>query len=45
MVVINGYRLVKEALAVCGDDYVDRPSLPLFEAVLGNSGKLKLIFK
>uniref|UniRef100_A0A8C6T3B3 Uncharacterized protein n=1 Tax=Neogobius melanostomus TaxID=47308 RepID=A0A8C6T3B3_9GOBI len=38
MVVIHGYRLVKEALAVRGEDYVDRPIIPLFEDLVGNSG-------
>ncbi|XP_072294079.1 cytochrome P450 2J4-like [Eucyclogobius newberryi] len=38
MVVINGYRLVREALAVRGEDYVDRPTLPIFEDLIGNSG-------
>ncbi|KAK7888835.1 hypothetical protein WMY93_024395 [Mugilogobius chulae] len=38
MVVINGYKLVKEALAVRGDDYADRPTLPMFEDLIGNAG-------
>ncbi|KAK7888839.1 hypothetical protein WMY93_024399 [Mugilogobius chulae] len=38
VVVINGYKLVREALAVNGDDYVDRPKLPLFEDLVGNAG-------
>ncbi|KAK7888834.1 hypothetical protein WMY93_024394 [Mugilogobius chulae] len=39
MVVINGYKLVKEALAVRGDDYADRPTLPMFEDLIGNAGE------
>ncbi|CAL1592861.1 unnamed protein product [Knipowitschia caucasica] len=38
MVVINGYKLVREALSVRGDDYADRPTLPIFEDLIGNGG-------
>lgn len=38
VVVINGYKLVREALAVRGEDYIDRPTLPLFEDMIGNKG-------
>lgn len=38
--VINGYKLVREALAVRGEDYIDRPTLPLFEDMIGNKGNM-----
>ncbi|XP_070764307.1 cytochrome P450 2J4-like [Enoplosus armatus] len=37
-VVINGYKLVREALVQKGDDYIDRPVIPLFEELIDNKG-------
>ncbi|TNN46532.1 Cytochrome P450 2J6 [Liparis tanakae] len=38
IVVINGYKLVREALVLKGEDYVDRPNIPIFDALTNNKG-------
>ncbi|XP_045897332.1 cytochrome P450 2J4-like, partial [Micropterus dolomieu] len=38
IVVINGYKLVREALVHKGEDYIDRPIIPMAEALNGNRG-------
>ncbi|XP_071394149.1 cytochrome P450 2J4-like [Centroberyx affinis] len=40
IVIINGYKLVREALVEKGEDYTDRPVIPLFHDMVGNKGLL-----
>lgn len=38
VVILNGYKTVREALVEKGEHFVDRPLIPLFEAFTGNRG-------
>ncbi|XP_069006178.1 cytochrome P450 2J4-like [Embiotoca jacksoni] len=38
IVVLNGYKLVKEALVQQGEDFTDRPSIPILEDLFGHKG-------
>ncbi|KAK2835773.1 hypothetical protein Q5P01_016257 [Channa striata] len=38
VVVINGYKLVREALVQKGEDYTDRPLMPAFQEFVGITG-------
>ncbi|KAM3620517.1 uncharacterized protein V6R79_024781 [Siganus canaliculatus] len=40
VVVLHGYELLKEALVHKGGDFVDRPTVPLFDDAIGNRGLL-----
>ncbi|XP_029002034.1 cytochrome P450 2J5-like [Betta splendens] len=38
IVIVNSYKLVREALVENGEDYTDRPYMPLFERLFGSKG-------
>ena len=40
IVVINGYKHVREALVQKGDDLADRPVIPLFDEFVRNRGSV-----
>lgn len=40
VVFINGYKHVREALVEKGDDYTDRPVIPIFDAIVHNKGNV-----
>ncbi len=39
MVVVSGYKMVKEALITQNDSFVERPNVPLFHKVYKGIGK------
>ena len=38
VVVVNGYKLMREVLVKRGEDYADRPGLPILYDVIGTKG-------
>uniref|UniRef100_A0A3P9NEZ2 Uncharacterized protein n=1 Tax=Poecilia reticulata TaxID=8081 RepID=A0A3P9NEZ2_POERE len=38
VVIINGYKLVRETLVQQGENFIDRPRVPLFEDLIGHKG-------
>lgn len=36
--MLNGYKTLREALVEKGENFVDRPVIPLFEVFVGNRG-------
>lgn len=45
IVVLDGYKLVKEVYLQQGDNLADRPLLPLFYDIIGDKGKSYLNVK
>jgi len=39
MIIVSGYKMVKEALITQIDSFVDRPNLPLFHKIFKGLGK------
>ncbi|XP_015225117.1 PREDICTED: cytochrome P450 2J1-like, partial [Cyprinodon variegatus] len=38
IVIISGYKFTREALVQQGENFVDRPSIPIFEDLIGQKG-------
>lgn len=40
IVIISGYKFTREALVQQGENFVDRPSIPIFEDLIGQKGAI-----